>query len=89
MRGLTDRTHLEQTLDVLRRLNEARSIGQRDAADLLVEELDALDNAVGYKRPIRVERIPTTGARQRRGKQRNPNWRAALDKLNAMRGRTR
>lgn len=81
-------THRERTLDVLIRLNEARRIGQHEAALDLAMQLEALDNAVGYMRPIRVER-PLQHGEKARGRQRNPNWRAALDKLNAMRGRSR
>ncbi len=63
---MAEPSHLERTLEALRRLNEARRIGQAFAADLLAEELERLDNAVGYMRPIRVEPIPTTGQRQGR-----------------------
>lgn len=85
----SDQSRLARSLELLRALNEARRIGQHDAAAELNMHLEALDNEAGYMRPIRVERIPTTGEQKVSGAQRNPNWRAALDKLNAMRGRSK
>ena len=49
-------SRLETSLAILVRLNEARRIGQGEAALLLNEQLEAHDEACGYSRPIRVER---------------------------------
>ncbi len=80
--------HLTHSLALLVRLNEARRIGQRDAATELDVELERHDQRRGFSRSHSVDYgkpVPMHDAGQ--GPQRNPNWRAALDKLNAMRGR--
>lgn len=46
---------LSDSLALLRRLNEARRIGQGYAALLLNEQLEEHDARLGYSRPIRVE----------------------------------
>ena len=79
----------DTALDVLRRLNEARRIGQGYAAAMLEEQLEEIDARGGYQRSFRPEdNRPFRQGEKTRGRQRNPNWRAALDKLNAMRGRS-
>jgi len=37
-----------RALEVLKAINEARYIGQRDAADVLSEELEGIDRKGGY-----------------------------------------
>lgn len=48
-------SRLRESLDLLRRLNEARRIGQHQAALALNEELELRDWDIGYSRPIRTE----------------------------------
>lgn len=81
-------SRLTDSLALLKRLNEARRIGQHYAASLLTEQLDEHDSAGGWMRTIKPTSDAIQPGKRGRGKQRNPNWRAALDKLNAMRGRT-
>ena len=49
-------SRLRESLDLLKRLNEARRIGQQQAALDLNEELELRDWDIGYSRPIRVEK---------------------------------
>ncbi len=41
---------LRESLSLLKRLNEARRIGQTQAADMLDEQLDEHDDRCGYKK---------------------------------------
>lgn len=82
-------SRLRESVEILKRLNEARRIGQGHAASLLTEQLDEHDAKAGWMRSIKPTSDALQPGQRARGVQRNPRWREGLDKLNAMRGRTK
>jgi hypothetical protein len=66
----------------------ARRRGDQPALAELEQRLDAIDHRGGYHRSKTSGEVLQPGQRTRnpgKYKQRNPRWREALDKLNAMR----
>lgn len=74
---------MPEALDLLRRINEAQRIGQTEGADMMRGYLEYYDHAHGYKSDL------STRPLEAKGKQRNPRYLEAAEKLRAMRGLSR